>query len=59
MTPTSWAEHYRQQAIAHRMEAHAWATHGFETKADMSRAAADIYDELADEAEHGIRPEQR
>ena len=56
----SWPEHYRNEAKKHRMEAHAWSTHGFDDRAELSKAAADVYEELADEAENdGIRPEQR
>lgn len=47
----SWQDHYRKQADAWRVEAHAWATHGKEGHARRCLDIAEIYDELIKEAE--------
>lgn len=47
----TWAEHYREQAALYRREAHQWASHGFESKAKWCLDSAEVYDELAEEAE--------
>ena len=53
----SWVSHYVQQAKAQRTEANQWLTHGHEGRATFHLLAAEVYDELAEEAE--INAEKR